>query len=879
MRIERFRYLGGPNVHHHRPVLIAQIELEGLAERESREFEGFNARLLERLPGLRSHTCGGGYEGCFVDRLYHGTYFGHIVEHVAIELSGAAGIPVCYGKTRVLAEPGLYSIVVRCRNEAAMRHLLRAAMELVAATLDGRDYPLEEAVAEARRLVERTELGPSARSIVEAAAARNIPVRRLDQHSSLVQLGYGRRRRLVQAAFTDGTSGLGTDIASDKSLTKQLLREAFVPVPAGAEVETFEQAVEEWREMGECAVVKPVDGHHGKGVTTEVRSIEALRVAFESAAAQGSMVLIEEHYVGNDYRVLVVNGSMVAASLRRPAEVVGDGARTVGELIDEINRDPRRGEGHSKPLSRVDAEDAAVLAELDDQGLSLAAVPEQGRVVRLTQGANLSTGGSAADVTDAVHPQVRALCERAARVIGLDICGIDLMLPDISQPVPKRGGGIVEVNAGPGLRMHQFPSEGQPRDVGSAIVDMLFPGGSDGRIPIVAVTGTNGKTTVTRMIAHALASTGKTVGMTTTSGIHVGVREVAHGDMTGPLSAQAILCDPAVEVAVLETARGGIVRGGLGYDWSDVAVMTNVQLDHVGQDGIEDLDDILHIKSLVVERVRDGGTVVLNADDPLVLSLAERPDLMRRGCAVVLFSLAPRSFAVRRHVAAGGTAYVARGGSIFELCGKRSTPLVRIDAIPITFDGTVSFNVANALAAAAACRALGVPTELLREAFGSFSANGHNAGRQNVFDVNGGKLVIDYGHNPAAFEGMGEALRKWSRGRVIGVIGAPGDRADHVLQEGARMAARAFDRIMVKEDEDKRGRRCGEVARILSDAIAAELPELPCEIVLDEREALETALATMRAGDVVVMFYDDLEVVREVLAARGERRGRGHGGR
>ncbi len=491
-------------------------------------------------------------------------------------------------------------------------------------------------------------------------------------------------------------------------------------------------------------------------------------------------------------------------------------------------------------------------------------------MVRLTQGANLSTGGSAADVTDVVHPQVRALCERAARVVGLDICGIDLILPDISQPMPERGGGIVEVNAGPGLRMHQFPSEGQPRDVGAAIVDMLFPDGSDGRIPIVAVTGTNGKTTVTRMIAHALAATGKTVGMTTTSGIHVGDREVAHGDMTGPLSAQAILCDPAVEVAVLETARGGIVRGGLGYDWSDVAVMTNVQLDHVGQDGIEDLDDILHIKSLVVERVRDGGTVVLNADDPLVLSLAERPDLARRGCRVVLFSLEANSEAVRSHVAAGGTAYVERGGAIVELCGKRSTPLVRIDAIPITFEGTASFNVANALAAAAACRALGVSVERLRDSFGSFSANEHNAGRQNVFDVNGGKLVIDYGHNPAAFRGMGESLRKWSRGRVIGVIGAPGDRADHVLQEGARTAARAFDRIVVKEDEDKRGRRHGEVAQLLRDAIAAERPDLPCEIVLDEREALECALSAMSSGDVVVMFYDDLEVVREVLAARGE---------
>ncbi|HEX2463364.1 MAG TPA: cyanophycin synthetase [Thermoanaerobaculia bacterium] len=879
MRIERFRYIGGPNVHHHRPVLIAQIELEDLAERESRELEGFNDRLLERLPGLRTHTCGGGYEGCFVDRLRDGTYFGHIVEHVAIELSGQAGIGVCYGKTRVLAEPGSYSIVVRCRNEAAMRHLLQAALELVEATVANKDYPLEPAILEARRLVERTELGPSTRSIVDAAVARNIPVRRLDQHSSLVQLGYGRRRRLIQAAFTDGTGGVGVDIASDKSLTKQLLRDAFLPVPAGTEVETFDQAVQEWRDIGECAVVKPVDGHHGKGVTTEVRSIEALGAAFESAAAQSSAVLIEEQYAGNDYRVLVVNGSMVAASLRRPAEVVGDGARTIGELIDEINLDPRRGEGHSKPLSRVDAADAAVLAELDDQGLALEAVPEAGRVVQLTQGANLSTGGSAADVTDVVHPQVRALCERAARVIGLDICGIDLILPDISQPVPKRGGGIVEVNAGPGLRMHRFPSEGQPRDVGGAIVDMMFPGGSDGRIPIVAVTGTNGKTTVTRMIASVLASTGKTVGMTTTSGIHVGGREVAHGDMTGPLSARAILCDPAVEAAVLETARGGIVRGGLGYDWSDVAVMTNVQLDHVGQDGIENLDDIVHIKSLVVERVRDGGTVVLNADDPLVLPLADRPDLARRGCQVVLFSLAPRSFAVRRHVAAGGTAYVARGGSIFELCGKRSTPLVRIDAIPITFGGTVSFNVANALAAAAACRALGVSPGCLREAFGSFSANEHNSGRQNVFEVNGGKLVIDYGHNPAAFQGMGEALRKWSRGRVIGVLGAPGDRADQVLEEGARTAARAFDHIVLKEDEDKRGRRPGEVAQLLRDAIAAERPDLPCEIVLDEREALESALSTMRTGEVVVMFYDDLEVVREVLAGSVERAGRRHGGR
>jgi len=857
-------------VHHHLPVLVATIELEDLAERESREFEGFNDRLLALLPGLEAHTCGLGFEGGFVERLRTGTYFGHIVEHVAIELAEHAGIPVHYGKTRIVAEPGTYAIVVRYRNAPAMRRLLRVALELVQSLLDGREFPLASEVEETRRLVESTQLGPSTQCIVDAAVERGIPMRRLDESSSLVQLGYGRHRRLIQAAFTDGTSGVGADIARDKSVTKDLLRRAFLPVPAGEVVTTIDEAIEVWKDLGELVVVKPVDGNQGKGVTTRVTSIEALRLAFESAAAITRDVLIEEQYEGRDYRVLVVGETMVAASLRRPPEVTGDGERSIAELIEELNSDPLRGDGHGKPLSRVDAQDALLLATLHAQGFALDGLPERGRSVRLRPCANLSTGGTAIDVTDEVDPSVRALCERAARVIGLDICGIDLILPDISKPVPRRGGGIVEVNAGPGLRMHTYPSAGRPRDVGAAIVDMLFPHGSNGRVPIVSITGTNGKTTVTRMIGHALAATGKTVGMTTTHGVFVGGREQARGDMTGPGSAQAILADPAVDVAVLETARGGLMRRGLGYDWADVAVLTNVTGDHIGQDGLETLDDILHVKSLVVERVRDGGTIVLNADDRLVLALTQRADLAPR-CRIVLFSLDPRSAAVGRHVAAGGTAYVARRGWLREVAPGRTKAIARIGSIPATFDGAATFNVANALAAVAASRALGVPVPVLRQALRRFVADRHNSGRQNVFDVAGGKLVIDYGHNPAAFEAMGPVLRRWAKGgRVIGIFGVPGDRADSVLRDSARIAARIFDQIVVKEDDDKRGRRPGEVARLLRETIVAERPDLPCEIVLDEREALEAGLAAMRGRDVAVMFYDDLAAVREVLARRGE---------
>jgi len=865
MRIARIRTFSGPNVHHHKPVLLAELDLDSLGGHETREYPGFNERLISLLPGLRDHTCAAGHPGAFIARLEDGTYFGHVIEHVALELSSHVGIGVKYGKTRLIQEPSLYAIVVRYRNEQGMRCLLQIAMELVGAVLEDRAYPLDTQLEEVCSIISRTDLGPSTKCIVDAAVRRDIPVRRIEEGRSLVQLGYGRHRRFIQAAFSDRTSGIGTELAADKHLTKEILGNAFIPVPAGTVVSSLHGAREAWEEVRRLAVVKPLDGNQGKAVTMHVDTEEALAAAFARAQMISHDVIVEEEFTGHDYRVLVVDGSMVAASLRRPPEVVGNGISTIRQLIATLNEDPRRGHGHEKPLTRIDSSDVVMLSVVREQGLSLESVPEAGRVVRLRNSANLSTGGTAADVTDVVHPDVQITCERAARLIGLDICGLDVITPDISKKFPEAGAGIIEVNAGPGLRMHQFPSDGGRLDDGAATTEMLFPGGMNGRIPIVAITGTNGKTTVTRMISHAMHASGADVGTATTDGIYLNGRELACGDMTGPRSAQAILSDPRVDVAVLETARGGIVRGGLGYDCSDVAVFTNVQLDHVGQDGIEGLEDLLHIKSLIVERVRDGGAVVLNADDPLVLSLTENKYVRRRRCRVSLFSMYPNKFVVRRHVASGGTAYVPRDGWIVELTAEGQRRLAEISAIPATFAGAATCNVMNALAAVAACRALGASPGLLRHALNDFDANGQNSGRLNVFSVRKGRVVIDYGHNPSAFEAMGDVARAWKRNQLVGVVGVPGDRADHVIREAGRTAARLFDRIVVKEDDDPRGRPRGETAQLLCHAIAAEAPGRRCDVVLNEAEALASAIDTMEQGDVVVLFYDDLAAVKGVL--------------
>jgi cyanophycin synthetase len=867
MKIESVCTLAGPNVYTHRPALLMTLDLAELAGRESCQVPGFVGRLLAALPGLREHHCSRGYAGGLVERLEEGTNFGHVVEHVALELMGLAGVGDDHGQTRSAGRDGVCYVVVAYKAEQAARFLLEKAVELVESLVEGRAFAVGEKVEEARCIAASTELGPSTRAIVEAAERRGIPWRRISD-DSLVQLGWGVRRKFIQAATSDLTSAVAVEIACDKDFTKQLLEDAGIAVPRGRVVRSEEEAVAAFEELCGAVVVKPLDGRQGLGVSLNLTHADEVRSAFRVAREFSRAVLVEELLAGRNYRVLVVGGRMVAASERTPCHVTGDGQHTIAELIEIENRNPLRGECHERPLTKIKVDDI-VRAHLAKAGRALDFVPAAGEVVYLRESVNLSTGGTAKDVTDEVHPTIRRMCERAARAAGLDICGVDLVLEDITAEFKNGCGGIIELNAAPGLRMHLHPSEGQPRDVGGEIIRMLYPEG-DGRIPVFSVTGTNGKTTVTRMIAHVLSATGRNVGMTTTDGIYVGGDRVVEGDTTGPHSARVVLSDPTVEVAVLETARGGIVRRGLGYDWSDIAVMTNIGPDHIGQDGIETVEDILWIKSLVAERVREGGTVVLNADDEQLARLTENPYVGREGRRIVYFSLRDNHLLIRRHADAGGTGYFVRNGYVVEDAAGTQRRILRLSDVPATLGGTSQYQVANVLASVAACRAHGLAVEAVAKALATFNSATHNPGRANLFRVaSGGYVMLDYGHNPEAFAAVCRAATRWHGRRVTGIVAVPGDRADELIEEAGRVAARGFHSLVIREDEDLRGRRPGEVAGLLSRAARQEVPGLDCRVVLSSVEALRGELARLRAGDVVVMFYEKLEPLLTVLREFG----------
>jgi cyanophycin synthetase len=850
---------------------MMKLNLEGLTDTESRDISGFNERLISLLPGLCEHRCSRDRRGGFIERLCEGTYFAHIIEHVALELSEGAGISVGFGRARYAGTPGSYNVIVTYKSEQGMRYLLETAVELVGALVKGEEFPLKERLNEARRIVADVELGPSTRAIVDAATRRGIPWVRVGE-DSFVQLGYGKNRRFIQAAMCDQTSAVAVETVGDKEFTKVLLRQVSIPVPRGEVVLSEEDAVDALDHIGVPVVVKPLDGRQGLGVSLNISTPEQMRQAFSVAREFSERVLVEELFVGKNYRVLVIGDQMVAASERTPAHVVGDGQHTIAGLIEIANQDPMRGEGHEKPLTQIKI-DEIMTAYLCKAGLSLNDVPPAGKTVFLRESINLSTGGTAKDVTDVVHPEVEEMCERAARVVGMDICGIDLVTSDISASVErsgpgKPGGGIIELNAAPGLRMHLYPSEGQARDVGGQIIEMIYPGGCDGRIPIFSVTGTNGKTTVTRMIGHVLSQTGQTVGMTTTDGIYLGDKRIVEGDTTGPHSARTVLSDPAVEVAVLETARGGIVRRGLGYDWSDIAVMTNIGPDHIGQDGIESVEDLVFIKSLIAERVREGGTLVLNADDEHLARLMENPRVSGLKKRVIYFSLHENNPLITGHVAAGNTAYFLRDGLIIEISDQAEIPVLRVADIPCTMGGTAEFQISNLLAAIAACRAYGVTGEYLSRSLKSFNSN-YNPGRANLYQVNGGYVMVDYGHNADAFAAVCRMAARWTDRRVTGIIGVPGDRDDSVIEQAGRVAARGFHHVIIKEDKDLRGRVGGEVARLLCRAVKDESPDTECHIVLDEIEALRTEIEAMQKGQVIVVFYDQLEPVMKLLKSVG----------
>lgn len=860
MKVESIRTLNGPNVYSYRPVLLMSLDLAELVERESREFDGFNDKLLTLLPGIHNHHCSLGRTGGFVTRLEEGTYFGHVVEHVALELTELTGIGKSHGKTR--HDTGsIYNVAIEFRSEKASTYLLGQAVKLVEALVRRKTFQLQPVLDEAKRLVLDADVGPTTRAITEAAARRDIPCRR-DGTGNRIQLGYGKHLRYVQAAMTSQTSAIAVELAQDKDETKDRLERNGIPVPKGKVVYTLKEATKAADEIGRPVVVKPVNGRQGYAVSLEVETAQEMKVAFQAAKEFSSAVLIEEMLAGRNYRVVIVGGRMVAASERILPHVVGDGVSALRDLIATENRNPLRGDGHEKPLTKIKV-DSDVITHLQHNGMSLDTVPKRGEHVTLSNRSNLSTGATAQDVTDKVHPSIARMCERAARLIGLDVCGVDLVIPDIATPIEN--GGVIEINASPGLRMHHYPSVGMPRDVGEAVVDAIYPPGEPSRIPIISITGTNGKTTVTRMIGHVLNATGLCVGMTTTDGIYIDGERVVDGDTTGPQSAQVVLADPAVEAAVLETARGGILRRGLGYDWSDIGVMTTISDDHIGQDGIKSVEDVVYIKSLVAERVKEGGTLILNADDEHLAKLMECERVNRVPKRVVYFSLDENNPVVKSHLESGSTVYFARNRRLIESVGETQHNLADISMLPVMMNGAADFQVSNLLATIAACRAFGIEHDVLLKSLINFSSWANNPGRANLYRLNGGHVMVDYGHNTEAFDAICRMTSTWNDRQVTGIISVPGDRDDAIIDRAARAAAKGFDRIIIREDHDLRGRKPGDVADILRRAIRETSPTTECEVIFDEIEALRQAVSRMVKNEVIIVFYEKLEPVQTAL--------------
>jgi cyanophycin synthetase len=878
VRTIELRHLRGPNIYTKNPVTIARLELDELTNRETTEAGGFAERLLALLPGLAGHHCAAGRAGGFCEAMARGTYFGHVTEHVALELSGLAGRTVHLGRTMWAGADGRYDVMTECPQDepadsAAPQALLLLAMQIVHDVLGSRTPEFGAEVERITAMCERERLGVSTAAIAGAARRRGIPVRRLASRS-LLQLGYGSRRRLVCAALTSQTSAVGVDIAADKQLAKQLLAAAGVPVAPGTVVWSEQEAQGALAEVGGPAVVKPLAGRQGTSMTIGVRTAADAEAAYRKAASVSDAVLVEALVPGTDYRVLVIDGQIAAAAALRPASVTGDGVRTIGQLVAAANDDPRRGTGHSRELTRISL-DTEALSHLDALGLDDHSVPADGRVVTLRRNANLSTGGTSRDVTDLLHPDVAELCCRAAAAAGLDICGIDLRLTDISAPLhdpaghgPAQPCAVLELNACPGLRMHLSPTEGKPRDVAGAIVDSLYPPGALARIPVVSVTGTNGKTSTVRLISQVLGQTGLRVGMSCTDGVYVSGSLAYAADASGPRSAEMVLDNPAVDAAVLETARGGIVRRGLGYEEADVAVLTNITADHLGDDGIADFGELIGVKALVAEEIRGGGCVVLNADDAVVAALADRPAVRARNPVFRFFSMTPGNPVVARHRAAGGACYEVIDGQLTETVGDERRPVLAVAALPGAFGGRAAHVVANALAAVAACRALGVSITDIARGLTEFSPPADNPGRATFFQAGVTPVIVDYAHNTAAVEATGRFLHEVFGTAPVAAVTLPGDRQDELLAQTAQAVAAWFGPVVLYEDSDKRGRATGEMLGLIDSALRAARPGITVQHAENPADALRAALR-LAGGGPVLFLYEKLAFARDALAAVG----------
>ncbi|HEY5801037.1 MAG TPA: cyanophycin synthetase, partial [Burkholderiaceae bacterium] len=801
--------------------------------------------LVALLPTLQAHRCSLGRAGGFIERLRDGTYMGHIVEHVMLELQCMVGTPAGFGRTRMArGRPGVYRVVCAYQIEQVAVEAFDLALHIVQSLARGETPDIADALAQLKQTAEHGAIGTSTAAVLAAAKRRGIPYQRLTETANLFQLGWGSKQKRLQATITGDTNHIAVGIASDKQLTKALLEEAGVPVPRGETVTTEQAAIRAAQRLRGAVTVKPLDGNQGKGVTTACKTDAEVEAAFAHARKHGRRVIVEQYLEGYDYRVLVAGGRIAAASCRRPPNVVGDGVRTIRELVEIENLNPARGAGHTNILTKI-ALDEQADALLAKQGYTSDTVLAEGATAWLRGNANLSTGGTAEDVTDLVHETTRDICLRAARKVGLDVAGIDIVCQDIARPLLDQRGGIIEVNAAPGIRMHQYPSRGVPRDAGEAIIDGMFPQG-DGRIPTVAVTGTNGKTTTALMVAHAAQVAGLTSGVTTTQGVYIANQQIAAGDCTGYWSARNLLSAPEVDFAVLETARGGILKRGLGFDRCDVAIVTNISADHLGLDGVETVEDLARVKAVVANSA--ARAVVLNAEDALCMGMTRK---LRPEAEVIVFSMDPDNGVLLRHLAQGGRAAYLQDKTLVLADGTRHTALLHAQDMPSTLGGHARYNIANALAAAAGLMAADFTFEQIAAGLTSFVSNARNNPlRSNVFDVRGVTVVVDYAHNPAAYAALSQMARSLSRNRVVGVVTAPGDRRDMDLRAVGKVCAEGFDELIVYESSS-RGRPYGETTQLLSEG-AREAGTAMVETELEMHAAVKKALARCQPGDVLI---------------------------
>ncbi|MEI2694867.1 MAG: cyanophycin synthetase [Saprospiraceae bacterium] len=865
MKIREINVMRGPNywsIRRHK-LIVMVLDLEDLEQKPTNILDGFLERMKALLPGLYEHRCSEGEPGGFYKRVAEGTWMGHVVEHIALEIQTMAGMDVGFGRTRSYGEPGVYHVVFDYLEEKVGVYAAKAAVRIAEALIEGTVYDLTDDIQEMRELREIQRLGPSTASIIEEAIARGIPWIRLNKYS-LCQLGYGCNQVRVQATVTSKTSSIGVDIAGDKEDTKFLLGQAEIPVPKGEIIKTETGLQEAVDYLKYPLVIKPIDGNHGRGVTTNIMNWEQALEGFHMAKKISNAVIVEQYITGDDYRILLINYKLVAAAKRLPAQIIGDGVLNIDALIKKTNADPKRGYGHEKVLTYITVDDIT-LKLLELKGYTLDSVLAKGEVLVVKDTANLSTGGTSVDVTDIVHPHTVFMAERISRIVGLDICGIDFLTKDISKPVSEVGGAVIEVNAGPGFRMHLAPAEGLPRNVAAPVIDMLYPPGKNSRIPIVAVTGTNGKTTTTRLIAHMARMMGYTVGFTTTDGIYIQNHLMMQGDCSGPGSAEFVLKDPTVNFAVFETARGGILRAGLGFKNCNYAIVTNVAPDHLGLKGIHTMEQLAKVKGVVVESVLPDGYAILNADDDLVYAMRERIN-----CKLALFSMDEDNPRIKKHMREHGIGAIYENGFITICKGEWKMRIVKAVNVPLTYGGRASFMIQNVLPAVLTAYFNGFELDDIKAALESFIPSpAQTPGRLNMFDFKHFSILLDYAHNPAGLQALKKFIDKIDAYPKVGIIAGIGDRRQEDNEGIGKVAAEMFDEIIVRQDKHLRGKTDQEIIEMLTAGIKQHDINKPFKVIPKESEAIKYAIENVKEGSLIVVCSDvvpdALELVQRYL--------------